>query len=887
MISFVLSYQASHKEKPGRIRLPLWGAYTIRRELRQREFNMLFVLWLVLSSISWPASGQEQRYDLEIPTQPADAALNVLAQQTRTPLLFLFDEVNTVTTNRVVGKFTFKQALDLLLDKTGLEGKINKQGVLTITKSTRPVLPWENSNMPTGKQKPKFLNRLAIWLTTAATSTTATGSLIEEIVITAQKREQNLQEVSISVSAFGGDQLDKLGIDQAADLASFIPNVEIRDGGANDTIQVRGVSLDDFGDGNESPVGFYIDEIYKATLAGQMTQLFDLERVEVLRGPQGTLFGRNTTGGLFHAITRKPTEDFEFKASLQGGSFDQTVFETVISGPLSDSVRGRLSYLYNRDEGWQEDRITDRNFAATNVWALRGQLDIDLSEDISLLLQASGSEQRNSSAIYGISGTVDSGTGNRCSDAEINAGASNCLTFAGFQNPDPDDSDNIFTELDDANNDIDLFDVSAKLSWSLNDNLTLTSITAYGSTERFYQEDGAGPTSAGFFGFVGVPFAALGNFKVDSEQWTQELRFNGSTGAVDWVAGGFYFNDKKDDGFNDLEVFAALFGPNSLQSAFTLDSESWAVFGQADIHLSDALTLIIGARYTEDDKELDIDDGEPTPSFTANEKINTDSVTWRIGLDWQVSDDTLLYANISKGFKSGAFNTTLVGSAAAAAPVSEEEIVSTELGWKTIFLDGTAKFNGSFFYSDYTDLQAVAVVPTGAVGGVASQFSNIGDADIYGAELELTLAPTDNLDLLFTAGWLDTELDASGVTNSFGFSLDGAELAKTPNYTFSSIGIYTFDLGNAGRLSAQAAARWSDEYDIQETLPATLIQDDFWLFDARLTWTSANENIAVSLFGENLGDKDYFVGGYEVNGFERAKFWGKPRTWGLKISYTH
>ena len=737
--------------------------------------------------------------------------------------------------------------------------------------------------MNINRQKTARLNRIAALIATAATITTANAAsrLIEEVVITAQKREQNLQDVSISVAAFGGEQLEQLGVNQVQDILQFIPNVEVTSGGVNDLIAIRGVKLDDFADGNESPVGFYIDEVYKATLAGQMTQLYDLERVEVLRGPQGTLFGRNTTGGLFHAVTRKPTEEFEFKSSLQGGSFGQTILETAISGPLSDGIRGRLSYIYNRDEGYQEDEITDRNYAATDVWSVRGQLDFDISDNVSLLLSASNTEQRNTTDVYGISGTVDVNTGDRCSDAEINAGASNCQVFGfGFQNPDPDDKDSIFTELDDLNNDLDLVDLSAKLTWQLHENLTLTSITAYGTSERFYQEDN-GPTLLTF----GEPGAVLVNYRVEAEQWTQELRLNGSSDQLNWVAGIYYFNDKKEDGSIEIPFFVDAFGPLGSESSFELDSESWAVFGQVDISLTDALTLILGVRYTEDEKELDLTVGTPSV-LSANPDIDTEKVTWRAGLDFNISDDLLLYANVSTGFKSGAFNTSLVTSAAETDPVGEEEVTSYELGWKATLLDGRAKFNGAFFYSDYSDLQASAVTPTGT-GTFSSLFSNFGDAEIYGAELDLTLALTDQLEMLFTFGWLETELDAPDVFNPFGFSIDGGEIKKTPQFTFSGIGIYAFDLGDSGSLKAQAAATWSDEYNLNETRPNVLIQDDFWLFDARLTWSSPDEKMSVALFGENLGDEDYFFDGFDVAGSVRAKFWGKPRTWGLKVSYNY
>ena len=232
------------------------------------------------------------------------------------------------------------------------------------------------------------------------------STLIEEVVVTAQKREQNLQDVSVSVSAYGSEQLEALGVQEPTDIVQFTPNVNFQDTGGNDVLIVRGISLQDFGDANESPVGFYVDDVYKATLGGRTVQFYDLDRIEVLRGPQGTLFGRNTTGGLIHAVTKKPTDEFEFNASVQGGSFGQHILETAISGPLTENIRGRLAYKFNRDEGYQTNLINGRRFAATDAWAVRGHLDIDLADDVSLLLSASLSEQRLIGKIFNVDNSL-------------------------------------------------------------------------------------------------------------------------------------------------------------------------------------------------------------------------------------------------------------------------------------------------------------------------------------------------------------------------------------------------------------------------------------------------------------------------------------------------
>ena len=668
------------------------------------------------------------------------------------------------------------------------------------------------------------------------------SSLIEEVVVTSQKREQSLQEVPISVAAFDGGQLDALGVGEPNDIVKFIPNFKFQDRGASDTYVIRGIGLLDFGDANEAPVGFYVDEVYKATTGGQTVQLFDLERIEVLRGPQGTLFGRNTTGGLFHAITRKPSDEFEFDASVQGGSFGQHIIETAINVPFSDTIRGRLAYKYNRDEGYQKNRApVGGRFGSIDAWALRGHLAIDLSEDVSLLLSGNISEQRGTPVLF------------------------NTDLVTGFPSNNFDSPDALTDDENDANDDTDLLDLSATLNWDISDNLTLTSITAFGRVERNYDERaGASPGGTG-------PLNS--DRAIDAKQFTQELRLSGDSDGVSWVAGVYYFDDDKDDGVSNLANFPGF----PIFNDYTQDAESWAVFAQADWQLSDALTLVTGIRYTEDEKDLDLTGSAGGAPVSAQPSIDTDNVTWRLGLDWQATDSTLLYANVSKGFKSGAFNTTTIADPRSTEPVGEEEVISYELGWKSR-LSETTTFNGAFFYSDYSDLQA-----TDVVNGASSVLTSVGDATIYGAEFDLKMSPVEALDLILAAGWLESEIDSD--TPNFGV-FDGGELRNTPQFTFSSIGVYTFDLGDQGSVAAQLAANWSDHYHVDEEATEPVFQSDFWLFDARVTWTSPDEKMSVALFGDNLTDEAYLTGGATF-ALGSVRSFGRPHAWGVKVSYSY
>ena len=416
------------------------------------------------------------------------------------------------------------------------------------------------------------------------------------------------------------------------------------------------------------------------------------------------------------------------------------------------------------------------------------------------------------------------------------------------------------------------------MTWDLADNLTLTSITAYGEVERSYDEEISGATDQ-----LGFGPAALISFRgVEAKQWTQELRLTGTSDEVTWVSGLYYFSDEKDDGFATRPV-PALFFVNQ----YALDTESWAVFGQADISLNETLTLIAGVRYSEDAKDLDLSgDSIDEGPFSTSPDIDTDSVTWKLGLDWQVSDETLLYASVASGFKSGAFTTTEVLSPGGAIPTDEEEVVTYELGWKTTLFDGSARFNGAFFYTDYTDAQGVEafILPSGAP---STRVVNFGDAKIYGAELELTVAPTENLELLFTGGWLETEyVDTRPILGGGENPLEGQDIAFTPQFTFGATGIYTCSLGEAGTLRSQLSANWSDQFQGEPASDSSIVdQDEFWLLDARVTWVSPDEKVSVSVFGENLTDEDYLTGGFDVG--ISGRLFAKPATWGVKVAYNY
>ena len=236
----------------------------------------------------------------------------------------------------------------------------------------------------------------------------AESSLIEEVVVTAQKREQSQQDVPISLTSFSGDAVEQLGFNDALDVVAQTPNFFWRNAGPVPLLQIRGYSLVDFGDGVEPPVGFYIDEVYRSTVAGQQGQIFDIQRVEVLRGPQGTLYGRNSNAGLVHFVSRRPTGQYEGFVNLQLGSWNQKVVDAAVSGSIGGKVRGRLSGRWNKDDGWQENLgPAGGDWAATDRLSVRGQLEFDIGDSATGLIIATYTDQDNISTGYGVEGVLD------------------------------------------------------------------------------------------------------------------------------------------------------------------------------------------------------------------------------------------------------------------------------------------------------------------------------------------------------------------------------------------------------------------------------------------------------------------------------------------------
>lgn len=751
---------------------------------------------------------------------------------------------------------------------------------------SRPVheLSEEMTDLPRARRVRGAANAL-FGLVALSPAAALAQTVMEEITVTAQKVEQSVDDVPIAVTAISGDALRELGFQSSTEFAAQIPNVDVSDTGFTLLFSIRGNFLQDFGDANESPVGFYIDDVYRGTLAGQMNQLFDIERVEVLRGPQGTLYGRNTTAGLVHYVSKRPTRQFEGYTQAQYGSYDQRILEGAISGPLGERFRARLAAKYNEDEGWQHNAAPGGGrFAVSDVWAVRGQLEIDLADTVTALTAASYSSQNNVSPIYSYYGVLTSPTSfEQCAIADINAGR--CFNLAGFRDSDPH-PERIFTELSpsDAQNDSDIFSVLERLTWDLGGGTELVSITAYETVKKISVVDEDSSASGAF----GVGFQFHDTYGADARQFSQEVRLAVRRARSQWLAGLFYFDDTKDvtNTIRDLEIV-----PGVPDTAARVGAESWAVFADVQPQLTDTFGLIIGVRYTDETKDV----VATTAGITAARKLATTATTGRFGLTWAPHEDLLTYATVSTGFKSGEFNTTLLlGDIDAVTAADKEEVTNFELGAKWGFWGERARVRAAAFYSEIDNKQGV-IIDSGS-GSPATRLINFGDGTAFGGEIELFANPTSRLEIALALGLLDTEIDAKpglGILAGWGtganagvgdfFAVDGTDFTESPNWTLNGIVKYSFELFGNGKLTLQADFDWQGDDSLGPGDTVFEKQESYAIVNARALWNSASERFYGELFVENVLDEEYELGGYILAGFDyKSGFWGRPRWVGVQ-----
>jgi len=735
------------------------------------------------------------------------------------------------------------------------------------------------------------LNKLSAALLASSMAMSASAAVLEEVVITAQKREQGLQDVGISVSAMTGDQMEALGFDNAQQVTAMAPGVSTvqPNGEANYSIAIRGVANSDFTTNVESPVAMYVDEVYISQMSGAGFALFDMERVEILRGPQGTLFGRNATGGLAHFITRKPSQEADGYAKVTLGDYNQIKFEGAAGGAITDNLSARVSVSTHDNDGYITNRLGgDLNNA--NDRAGRVQFLYTPNDETEILLNARYSTQDIDTGFFENVSSIRPG---ELTPDEMNP----VLEYID------NDGDVFAGDYDDPGfNDLETSGYTLTVSHDMG-GANLTSITDFSSVERRYIEDSdASPLS--FFNFF---------LTTDAEQFSQELRLDGETDTMKWVA-GFYYLDLDISDANGA-VTDPFVGPAETEGAeaglfnpYTSKLQSTSLFGQLEFSLSEQLTLIAGARVIQDEKEFDFSvnyvefldpdsDAFDSSANHANLTVFGDlvdvpgygeysgdrkdtEVSARLQLDYRLSDETLLYTSWNRGVKGGGYNAPIF-------PLSEpldytdevmsydpEQLDAFEVGFKHEFMDGKARLNGAAYYYDYNDYQTFYIV------GIDTITFN-SDAEAQGFELELQASPAEGWDILLGAAYSDIDVDLP----------DGRTTrpVQSPEWNFNAMVRYEWEIAQGGRVALQADSMYRSEHVFAMTGAETVEEDGYAISNVSLTYSAPGDQWQVSAFVENVTDKEYLVQTFDLSSTDvfglTEQYYGRPQWWGVSFKY--
>ena len=761
-----------------------------------------------------------------------------------------------------------------------------------------------------------------------------TGLTLEEITVTARRREESLQSTPVAVTALTGEALETRGAASVDAVSQFVPNVQfdgaaaLSGGAYNATVFIRGIGQNDFAIFSDPGAAMYLDGVYLGRSIGGIMDAVDLQRVEVLRGPQGTLFGRNTIGGAVNIVSRQPSDEFEGEVSLTGGRFNRFDGKAVVNIPLSDTFATRFTVASINRDGYQK-RLTDgedpgdrdaRIGRVQALWNASENLDFTLSLDATRVRQNSAPLTLIDVAPVGVpfmnlyNGLVAPGLGIAAPNgvSSVNASwrtADIDQTWAGGPSV----------------NDLDARGASLTVDWDLGA-VAVKSITAYRELEALFARDGDN-----------TPFTFRETINDDDQdQFSQELQLAGTSfdDRLTWLVGAYYFDESaQEEGKANLALgtFAALealtlppgttwcglpgpnpraiaacpppplrFGgagnPNNIGVDVGVDlftrvaNESFALFGQGTFDITDRLSVTAGLRWTKDDKEVQLVHlreasgryvvGAPGTQDTFVEEWS--EVTPKLGLELQLTDDALLYVSYAKGYKSGGFNARpLSGIAEVQTPYDPEIVDSYEVGAKTGWWDGRVTANFAAFFNDYTDMQlTINATPQNFV-------RNAGEAEIKGAELEIVARLARGFDVNVAAGYLDaeyTELDPQLATLNPPLTAD-KKLVKAPDWTLSAGMQYRFDVG-AGEIVLRGDWSYKSKVFHDVFNDARLAQEAFDLFNAYAAFITSNRHWEIAVFGTNLSDERYRLSGNSSVGFGLAEStFSPPREWGATLRY--
>ncbi len=715
----------------------------------------------------------------------------------------------------------------------------------------------------------------------------AQSTVIEEVIITAQKREQSLQDVSVSVSAFTGDKLKNLGVEKTVDLAAQTPGLNIKNavGDQNPVISIRGVGLNDFLPTNSPTASVYIDRVVVPSHAMLGFQLMDVSRVEVLKGPQGTLYGRNTTAGAINYVSNPPTEEFEGTVSADFSSYDTVQVEGAVGGRITENIKGRLSLVSRRrEEGYQFSRTFNDHHGNQDRLAYRVQLLWEPSETFDMLLNLHGGKENSESPFYEHNGSLVpelapfDNIGTFCDAAlqgrQVSDGS--CVDFLGYFDPDDDPHQGDWNRRFGNINQSEAKGAALTMNWELSRG-TITSVSGFDNMDRILAEDVDNSPAIGIEDRPEDDISAI----------SQEIIFTSDDSwGIDWIAGAFYAEDEVDafltEDLADLDGFVLIRDAKQ-------ESTSYALFVHGIYDVSDTLSVKGGLRYTSEDREyrVRIDDMSAGELLFMGENDFSDTdVSGELGVEYGPAEDVLLYATFSKGYKSGNFNaSSAVQRIEQLEPTKAEELYALELGVKSTLLDGSMQLNAAAYFYDWKNFQANG---TDFVNGLPLRtLITAGDAEIVGLETSVLWHPLDSLTFDFGLNYMDTEVVDGTVDPGTGLRQNqGNQLQNSPELTVNGVITFEQSIGNGLMLTMQTDFSWQDEVFFNVDNNPFHAEDSYTLVNARIAVGSEEGNWEVALWGRNLTNEDYRQEVFDLFDIGSSLFiYGEPRTTGLRLTY--
>lgn len=698
------------------------------------------------------------------------------------------------------------------------------------------------------------------------------GGGLEEVIVTAQKRAENLQDVPAAVSALTAHELEERGVTDVIGLSGLAPNVQINRIIDVTSIFIRGIGSKFLGSGSDSSVAFHIDGAYVSRPKAHASAFYDIDRIEVLRGPQGDLYGRNATGGSVNVITRKPTEQLDAYGELTVGNYGRMNFEGAMGGPLGERLRARVSVVSLNHDGFGKNIFTGNDIDDQEEYGVRAQLQWLPSDALDVLLIADTYQADDAAGGWHVIGPGRA-------DVPLTG-----VVLGGTTAADPRD---ISSETDTVRK-LDNKSTTLIATWQFAERWSAKSISAYREAQSRIDTDLDG---------VELFLAPLTEFE-DAKSFSQELQLQWTGERSTGLLGAYYIReDMLGDvqvpfrvlevlGSTGIGVIPAPFPPGTLfRPKADLDLEAWAIFLHGDYRITDRLKATAGMRYSSERKSTKGTFTAPTPFAPTitpmDDRAHWSDFTPKFSLDYTFTDAVLVYASYAEGFKSGTFVNN------PNPPIDPEYVTSYEVGLKSRWLENRLQANLTAFTYDFKDLQVNRIV------GAMVLIENAADAKVDGLEAEIAARIGENFDLALNLAYLDARFErymtADPTHLELGtIDLSGNRLPVAPEFSGSLNLRQRFPLNDGSAVILSGNATWQDDVYFEPFNQPNAFQKAYAEYGARLAWESADERMTLALWGRNLGDKFAVLNGVvstDVIGYPRLSAVNEPRTYGVDFRY--